>query len=381
MEMKGGRLGRSLASRRGSVFLLAMGAMVALLLLGTSLIQTSVQGLSYASRERRNVEAFCLAESGVDMALTKLYEDYDGINDALSTSGSYSDSFSLTQGTVDYTVTAPYQGIADSALIVSDSTTWAGRRARVRVIASYVRDVSRVFEGAIFCDSPLTLSGSGGVYPDDTGKGGDIYAHGDITFDGTSFSMSPDGSIYSTGTTNWVPAEVPATHVHENIAPLTMPVIDMDYYRSIATTIHNHNIVLTTSDMENLNGVIYVKGNVTIAGSYTGQAVIVATGTISVTGNVTASNPDSDTIVLLSPKAIKIAGNATVHGLVYAHSVTDDASTSLGGDMTVYGAIVSDVVRTNGSIEVHYRDVWMGLPLPGAGKTQWAPVSWQELYL
>ena len=372
---------RHSAGEQGSVFLLAMVALIALLILGTSLVQTSVQGLSWASNDRRYIEAFCLAESGVDMAITKLYEDYDNINDALDTSGTYSDSFSLSQGSVDYTVTAPYSGIADSCLIVADATTWTGRQARVRVVAAYQSDTSRVFEGAIFCDSPLTLNGSGAIYPDADGSGGDIYANGDIVFNGTSYTMTADGSIYTTGTTNWVPDEVPAANVHENVAPLVMPVIDVDYYESIATQVYTGKQSFGNAEMENLTGVIFVNGDITIAGNYTGQAVIVATGKITVTGNVTTENPDTDTLALLSPKSIKITGNSTVHGLVYAHSVVDDASTTLSGDITVYGAIVSDVVRTNGGIEVHYRDVWKDLPMPGVGKTQWAPVSWQQLYL
>jgi hypothetical protein len=384
METKRSYLRPFLASRRGSVFLLAMAALITLMLLGTSLIQTSVQGLSFASKDRRHMEAFCLAESGVDMAITKLYEDYDGINAALATSGTYSDTFSLAQGDVSYTVTTPYQGIANSCLIVSDSTTWAGKRVRIRVVASYEVDPSRVFEGAIFCDSPLTFNGAGGVYPDADGTGGDIYAHGDIVFSGTSFGMSEDGSIYTTGTTNWVPAGVPSTHVHENIASLQMPVIDLDYYESIATSVITPTgkfATLDEDDLSGISGVIFVKGDLHISGNYTGQAVIVATGSITVTGTVETSNPDTDTLALLSPKSIKINGNSTVHGLIYAHSVVDDAETTLGGNITVYGAIVSDVVRTNGGIEVYYRDVWKGLPLPGVGKTQWAPISWEQFYL
>jgi hypothetical protein len=358
-----------------------MAALITLLLLGTSLVQSSMQGLSWASTDRRQAEAFALAESGIDMAITKLYEDYDNINATLIATGTYSDSFSLTQGSVSYTVTAPYAGISESCLILSDATTWAGHQARIRVVAAYQSDTSRVFEGAIFCDSPLELNGAGGIYPDASGTGGDIYANGDITFNGTDFTMTADGSIYTTGTTNWVPDEVPATHVHEGVAPLVMPVIDMDYYESIATTKYNGNVTFTNANMQNLTGVIYVKGNVTIAGSYTGQAVIVATGRITVSGDVTATNPDDDTLVLMSPKAVKVVGNTTIHGLIYAHSLIDDAASTASGNTTIYGALVSDVVRTTGSIEIHYRDVWKGLPLPGIGKTQWAPVSWQFLYI
>jgi Tfp pilus assembly protein PilX len=369
------------AGSRGSVFLLAMVALIALLLLGTSLVQTAVQGLSWASNDRRQMEAFCLAEAGVDMAVTKLYENYDNINETLSTSGTYSDSFSLSQGAVNYTVTAPYSGIADSCLIVSDSTTWANKHAQVRVVAAYQRDVSRVFEGAIFSDSPLELNGGGAVYPDETGKGGDIYANGDITFDGTTFDMTSDGSIYTTGSVNWVPDDVPATQVHQGVAPMTMPVIDVDYYQSIATTTYNGNVTFNDSNLAGLSGVIFVKGNVNISGSYTGQAVIVATGKIKITGNVTATSPDEDTLVLMSPKSITIAGNAHVDGLIYAHSVLDDAETTISGNVEINGAIIADVVRTNGGITITYDDVWKGLPLPGVGKTQWAPISWQQLYL
>jgi cytoskeletal protein CcmA (bactofilin family) len=172
--------------------------------------------------------------------------------------------------------------------------------------------------------------------------------------------------------------------VHENIAPLQMPVIDLAYYESIATSVITPKgkfATLDDDDLSDISGVIFVKGDLHISGNYSGQAVIVATGTITVMGNVETSSPSTDTLALLSPKAVKISGDSTVHGLVYAHSVVNDAETTLSGNITVYGAIVSDVVRTNGSIEVYYRDVWKGLPLPGVGKTQWAPISWEQFYL
>jgi hypothetical protein len=356
-----------------------MVALVALLLLGVSLVQSAIQGLAWASDDRDQVDAFCLAESGVDMAITKLYEDYDDINAILTASGSYSDTYTLNGGSVSYTVTTPYAGIADTCLIVSDSTSSADESAQVRVIAAYQRDVGRVFEGAIFSNSPLTLNGAGGVFPDADGSGGDIYANGDIVFNGTSFLMDPEGSIYTSGTTNWVPDGVPATHVHENVAPVSMPVIDIDYYRSVADTIYMGNQTFNDANMVGLSGVIFVKGNVKISGSYTGQACIVATGRVQITGNVVASNPDDDTLVIMSPKSVMIGGNTRIDGLVYAHSVVEGAGADLAGDVEIYGALIADVVTTHGGITVNYRDVWKDLDLPGTGKTQWAPVSWQYL--
>jgi hypothetical protein len=369
---------------QGSVFLLAMVALITLMILGTSLVDSAVQGLSRASKDLRKQEAANLAESGVDMALCKLYDGYDNINETLEAGNAYTSTVALPQGTASYTVTAPYNGIADTCLIVSDATSWTNKHVQVRVIASYRRDVSRVFEGAIFSNSPLTLNGSGAVYPDASGEGGQIYAKGDITFKGTSFTMADEGAIYTTGTTNWVPSEVPATSVYQNIAPVPMPVIDLDYYRSIATTVYtpgSSGKTFNTANMVGLTGVIFVNGDVSISGTYTGNALIVATGNVKITGSVTTSNPDTSAIAIITTKSVKISGNATIDGLIYSHNVTQDATATIGGNVDINGAIVADVVTTNGGITVHYRDVWSGLPLPGKGKTQWAQFSWEEHYL
>ena len=364
---------------RGSVFLLAMVSLISLLLLGTSMLEIAIHGLSRASNDRRQQEALCLAESGVDMAIVKLYENYDSINQALSASGTYTDTFVMPQGSVTYTVTAPYGGITDTCLIVSDSTTWTNRQARVRVVAEYMTNVSRVFDGAIFSDSPLLLNGGGGVYPDADGDGGEIYANGDITFNGTTFDMTVDGGLYTSGTVNWVPDDVPATSVHQGISPVPMPVIDLAYYESIATSVFNGDKTFNGSELNGLGGgVIYVDGNVRISGNYEGQSLIVASGSIRVTGNVQATNPDSDTLVLMSPMSVTIAGNCTVDGLIYAHSVLDDAETTISGSVEINGAIISDVVRTNGAITITYNDVWDALPLPGISKIQWAQISWEH---
>jgi cytoskeletal protein CcmA (bactofilin family) len=368
---------------RGSVFLLAMVALITLLLLGTSLVNSAVQALGRASKDRRLQEASNLAESGVDMALVTLYEDYDNIDETLTSAGTYSSSFTRPAGTVSYTVTSPYEGLADTCMIVSEATSWANKRVRVRVIASYQRDVDRVFEGAIFSNSPLTLNGSGAVYPDDSGTGGTIYAKGNITFKGTSFTMDDAGAIYTTGTTNWVPPEVPVTSVYQNIAPIPMPVIDLNYYKTYpGATIYNGDKTFNSSNLSNLSGVIYVNGDVSISGNYTNTNVlIVATGNIKITGDVTAGNPATDSLALLTTKSVKISGTPTIYGLVYSHNVMNDGSATISGNAEIYGAICADVVTANGGITVRYRDVWSGLPIPGKGKTQWAQISWEEHYL
>lgn len=368
----------------GSVFLLAMVALVCLLFLGTSLVQVAIQGLATASRQQKRSDALALAEAGVDMALAKLYDNYNNANTTLESTGIYTDSFTLGDGTVDYVVTAPFAGIPRSCTIRSTSMTRTNQSETIRLVAIYLDDVDRVFQGAIFCDSNLDLSGGGAVLPDENGVGGTIYANGDINFDtqgNQSFEMDPAGEIYCTGTTNFVPTGVLPENVHENIAPLPMPTIDLQYYRDNATTYFSSGQTFNSPDLTSYGSIIYVNGNVSLSGTYSGQAVLVAAGRITVTGSLMPADATTDAIALVSPKGVKIRGgeNTEVHGLIYSHGLTVEADVTVGGSPTIYGAVVADVVRCTGSMIVQYDDVWGGLDVPGKGKSQWAQISWEEL--
>jgi hypothetical protein len=372
---------RKLRDERGGTFVLAIVGLVVMLILGTSFIGRTINALYQAKNARDDMTALALAESGVDMVVCMLYEDYGGIGSQLASAGQYHHTLSMPRGSSDVWVSTNYAGVPDALLIRSTGATYNNVDSRVRVIAKAMTDVSRVFRGAIFSDSPLTLNGAGTVVPDASGKGGDIYANGDISFDGTTFTMSDTGHLYTTGTTNWVPPQVPGTNVFQNIAPIPMPVIDLTWYQNHATRVINGDLTVNGGEFD-LDGITYVTGDVRLAGNYRGRGIIVAAGKIKITGNVTAitgeSGSDQYALVVMSPRAVSISGNSTVEGLVYAHNV--DAEVTLGGNPFIKGAVCADVVTTNGSITVEYSDVWSGLPLPGQDKPQYEQVSWQRVY-
>src|SRR5574340_100906 len=184
-------------TRRGSSFLLTMVALFVLLVLGVSLLEIAVNGLARASDQKKRAEALALAESGVDMLFCKLLETRDDVPNILATTGSYSSSFDLAEGHVSYTVTSPFMGVPLTCEIKSNATTWDKKTETVRVIAYCVDDVDRTFTGAIFSDAPLTIAGSVSILPDAAGTGAQIYANGDITFDGGSatFEDGPSGPL------------------------------------------------------------------------------------------------------------------------------------------------------------------------------------------
>ena len=360
---------------------MAIVSLVVMLILGTSFIGRTINALYQAKNARDDTAALNLADAGVDKTICMLYEGYGSIGTQLASTGYYAHTFTLPRGTCAITVTTGYGGLPDALLIRSEGTTSTNVGAQVRVVAKAITDVSRVFRGAIFSDSPMTLNGAGSVLPDASGQGGDIYANGDITFDGTSFTMSETGHIYASGTTNWAPPQVPGTNVYQNIAPIPMPQIDLTWYKANATKVINGNLTISGGEFD-LDGITYVTGFVRISGSYRGRGVIVAEGKIQVTGNVTAITGETGSedyaMVLMSPRSVSISGNSTVEGLIYSHNV--DASVTIEGTPFIKGAIVADVVTSNGAITVQYDDVWDGLSLPGKDKPQYQQVSWQRIY-
>jgi hypothetical protein len=386
---------------RGSVFLLAMVALVALLFLGTSLVEVAIHGLSFSSNQQKRAQALALAESGVEMVLEKLYDDYDNAATTLDTTGTYAGDFTLGDGTVEYVATAPFAGLARSCEIRSTGVTRTNKRETIRVVAVYHDDVDRVFQGAIFCNDNLTLKGGGSVLPDDTGAGAEIYARGYIDFSTpAAFAIDPpdpdtghvggNGTIYSASPTiSEYPDEMKPENVHLGIAPLPMPTIDLDYYRDQA---QNHggkyydksqNITGHTNFTALCPGpsnVVFVEGDVTISGNYSGTATIVASGTIKVGGGGILSNSGSDALALISPKGVRLTGGSEVDALIYSHGVTvQSGGVGVGGNITIRGAIVADVVQTNGDITVQYDPVWPGLDIPGSGRSQYQQISWEEL--
>ena len=367
------KIRRKLGEESGSIFLLAMLALVVLMILGVAFTSRSINALYLANKDRQDKIALSLAECGVDLALAELYESRRTVP--------FEVSVELASGNLQYSVQPEYNGIADTVVVLSTGITRRQVRATVRVVARGLNDVdiNRVFRGAIFSDNPLTLNGSGTVNPDANGEGGDIYAGGNIRFNGTSFTMPSTGHIYTTGTTNWYPTNIPSSNVYEHISPIPMPIIDLNWYRTHATQVINGNY--TVKDNFNLDGITYVTGDVKLAGNYRGRGIIVAAGKIRITGNVTAitgeSGSDGYALVVMSPRAVSISGNSTVEGLVYAHNV--DAEVTLSGNPYIKGAVCADVVTTNGSITVEYSDVWSGLGLPGQDKTQYQQVSWQRV--
>jgi cytoskeletal protein CcmA (bactofilin family) len=268
------------------------------LYLGVTLLTLTASLSREASRKKREGQALCLAEAGLEYTVWRLYEGDSGLplsysladlgGSAISTVAQYLDSDGApVAGTLEITSTGEYHG-------------W---QTEIRSIARYLppdptTEHNEIFNGAsgaghaLFSGSDLTLSGtcsfdgnahcnanfrlSGNVTVD-----GDVEAGGNFRMSGSNWiegDVRYGGSLTESGS-NHVGGE--RTQVDTALA---MPVIDLAYYRSIAETIYEDGHTLAGHTLLP-EGVIYVDGDLHLSGQTEGHGTLVVDGDVQISGD------------------------------------------------------------------------------------------------
>lgn len=126
-----------------------------------------------------------------------------------------------------------------------------------------------------------------------------------------------------------------------------MPVFDINDYREKATKIYNSSTIFFSNLLE-LDGVVFVDGNVTILGNkFKGNGTIVATGSIFISGNQLEYSSKEDLIGLYSLKNIVFSNNsATFEGCFYA---PNGSIIFYGNRATVIGAVIASDINITGN--------------------------------
>jgi cytoskeletal protein CcmA (bactofilin family)/Tfp pilus assembly protein PilV len=356
---------RDLTGRNQGGFALvsAMIFLVILLILGASLVQQAVQETRTASRAKKETRAFNQAEAGIDYAAWRLYV-YDR-------PASYPVTWSRTdlpEGTFQVTVDR-YQG-QDDTLVLQSVGTSQGWQSQVKVVGKFLPsdpgENNGIFDNALFSDTNLTLSGNAYVE-------GSVHTNGNMTLKG---STNVVGDLAAVGSISGKPA-VPAPPYDRTpgVARVPMPTIDLQYYRSIATTIYNGDH--TFSGTTTLNGVTFVNGAVGLHGQFAGKGIIVATGQVTVNGNCTLADSGAE-FAIVAANNVRVNGTCTIEGFIYAHSVS--VASFLGnGTATIVGGVVADAINVNGTINITYKKPTVELPGADSAPAQFAAISWRRL--
>lgn len=356
----GGARGR----RAGFAFISAVIFLGVVLLLGASMVEQSNQELATASRAKKDTQAFNLAEAGIDYAAWRLYCDRAGT--ALPVTWTRTG-----MGGGDFSVTASQYGASSDTVVLDSTGTAQGYTARVKVVGKFLTQPtgpqSAVFDYGLFSNSDLTMGGTFDIT-------GAVHANGNVTLQG---GPSVDGDVSAIGSIK----VKGSAHVTGDMKPLSprvsMPVIDVQYYRSIASQIFTGD--KTLSGTTTLDGVTFIDGNVQLSGQFKGKGVIVVKGNVHVNGSALLDDPGEDEFAIVATGKVKVNGTCRIEGWVYTHNVDVPSVFEGNGTADIYGGVAADLIQCNGTLKVHYREATLDLPGSSDAPAQFDAVSWRRL--
>jgi hypothetical protein len=207
-------------------------------------------------------------------------------------------------------------------------------------------------------------------------SGGWVKSEGSISVGGGTTKIHGDawaaGSI-SISKTGYIKAPHPNTPLP--IVSFTLPafpVLEQEIYRKIADYEYTGNTTFTTSELTNIRGVHFVNGDISISGTYSGLATIIATGKISITGNLFRSST-SDCLALLSFSDVETStGCNPIWALIYAANIFN-----LNNNSWVYGAAIANKVIQGQNTRIFYNQDLVDLGPPGMD-CKIIIISWKE---
>jgi hypothetical protein len=346
---------------RGFALISAIVFLVVLLALGASMLDQSVQEMVTGSRAKKDTAAFHVAEAGIDYASWKVY---NGGGATLPVTWTRSNL-----GTGTFSVTADKFNGSSTTLVVTSTGTTQGYTAQVKVIGALlstgVTQENAAFDYALFSNATLSIKGAATV-------NGKVMANGNVTVKG---NPTVTGSISSAGTVSAGGGYTTYSYVPK----ISMPVIDINYYKSKASLILSDGSNIPSS----IDGVVFVNGSLHINGHTTisGKGVIVVSGDVIVNGGAVVDlNSGSDEFAIVTTGSIRTNGNCTIKGFLYAHNVSANADFTGNGTADLIGGVAADVVdKASGNITITYKQPTVELPGAQGAPPQFAAVSWRRV--
>ncbi|KUK54721.1 MAG: Uncharacterized protein XD78_0109 [Desulfotomaculum sp. 46_296] len=206
--------------------------------------------------------------------------------------------------------------------------------------------------------------------------GGWIKSKNNITVDGGAPAVW--GSAWAANTIS-DPGNAIKGEKHPSSDPGTIfqldsfPILTIQQCQDTASYSYVGPKTFTSSDMSDINGIIFTDGDVTVSGDYTGVGVIVSSGNIHINGNIRRLNTDS-CLTLVSFGNISLSNGCNpVEALIYTPNT---CQISDGGNLA--GAIVAGTITT----DLNAAATLDPLMEEAANPITWncKIISWKEIY-
>lgn len=336
----------------GSALFIAM--VITLMLASLCAGYLTLSTANYRNTQDRldSLQAYYVAESGIEAALAELNTDVDPDGDGLGaiTGLVAGNTFEVSTTWMD----------ADTVRLVSAGTSGPFSR-QIETVAR--KEVPPCFKYAIITEETLDFRGNVGV------AGGDVHTNHDFLLKGGAADV--DGSLSAVGKidgkTGGVTGDVIPGAAYVPIADINLDAFRQEaidngtYYKGTQTWTNADkkllkDILAPDPIGTGVKGVVFVDGDLHISGNVEGTGFVVVSGNLKIGGNVTFGTADTS-VVFMSQGDMNISGNPDLQGLFYTKS-----SVQLRGNVGVAGALVAakgfgsdiDPSSVRGAVKIKY---------------------------
>ncbi|WXJ90036.1 hypothetical protein MTKAM_16190 [Moorella thermoacetica] len=352
----------------GQIIVLVVMVTATILLLGMASVTVVTNGLHNTMEERDQMQGYYVAEAGAELALARIQEDptcLDGLQ--AGTEMEVLASQPYAGGSIER-VTMKKDPVG--TVIITSKGKFGAANKTVKVSLTATSELLRGF--SVLPGSPVDkkITGNFDVY----GNGAPVILNG--SYDFKSGSIDIEAPVYASGTVAYKNAGI--QEVHEKYPVPSFPAINLDWYKNEAQKAGHYYTGSKTFGSGRYDGIYFVEGDITISGTYTGRAVIVASGNISLpNGNkqLKAVSPPDDLLVLMAPASNSIIdiNNGDVDALIIANYFAAKGNGRVNGNL-----LVKDF-DTNGNIDIYCHPDWVAAVvtfLSGIKATE--IISWGE---
>lgn len=373
------------SGERGQALVLVMLVLMVVVILGSATVTLTASHRQTAARHRNHVQAYYAADAGVERALVMIKQNPGLLKDSSRLEKDLSGK--------------PYAGGEIESVTVKEIPGGPGTGVEITSVGTFNKARKTLaVRGRVFTPGDLLKGVS--ILPEEQGyelkitgnvtlQGANINSrpvflvNGSLEVSGSA--QIKDFDIYASGNIVYKDEDknLQDCNIHPNYPALPpFPELDEEWYRSQAEKAdqyypgdtafpqepqkHGHGRERdqgvpsndrgkeqgqntqegdngkgqgqegNNEDVAKYSGVYFVDGDVKLSGTYSGQAVIVASGDIEVTDDLLAGDPDEDLLVLISLGGGVDIKNYEVHALIITNGTF-----SAQGSAELYGGIIA----------------------------------------
>lgn len=314
------------------------------------------------------------AVSGVDLATGYLSADtnWTGVSNKQLMRGTVTIT---AQNTAARYFNGPNANLSRTRLIISIGS-YNGVKDTVRCVLGlpkgFVLNIPKFLRYSVISDANVSIGGN--IYMrDDNNPLWNANVHTNGTFSLNGGNTVKGFLTYVTGI-NGLTSKYNATFIpnsnpdnlpaYYKSTAVSIPTFDPSAYSSIATKVYNSSTSITgnvTLGSKDNPAIIYVNGDLSIAGNFTGYGVFLVKGAVTCTGNFSLTSVDP----LSNNLGIYAGGNVSIQGGTVRAQLFTNANVNISSNSQVYGGITAKgTISFQGGANFYYRPINESLTNP-----------------